>query len=124
MAKQELSNTRMDDARRQGQFEGQVLTMLTEIKANIQTLTSNQAMLDTRTRKVEEQQLTQQAVLERLLQQDVELNTRIDRNTTDQNEFNSELVKDVRSLQDWRLYIMGAAGVVAVVVTFVLNYIS
>ncbi len=51
MAKQK--EQQLDDARRQGQFEGQVLTTLTAIKAQVDAIGAGQSNLETRVRTSE-----------------------------------------------------------------------
>jgi hypothetical protein len=46
-------NNRMEDARRQGQFEGQVLATLGEIKNQVGAINTNQITVESRVRTVE-----------------------------------------------------------------------
>lgn len=114
--------TTADDARRQGQFEGQVLANLADIKKNIENIFSSFAGLEQRTRNLE-------TLVPQLGDQVRSAIATGDEKLRDADKIHTELEaildtcqKRIRALEDWRLYILGAAGAVAVVVDLILRF--
>lgn len=111
-----------DDARRQGQFEGQVLANLADIKKNIENIFSSFAGLEQRTRNLE-------TLVPQLGDQVRSAIANGDEKLRDADKIHAEIEaildtcqKRIRALEDWRLYILGAAGAVAVVVDLILRF--
>lgn len=119
MVKETKSN--IDDARRQGQFEGQVLTTLAEIKTSIAGLTGNYNGLEGRVRVVETgfAQLTDlMAKLNEFAQEKVKESEKIH---TNYDAANAGMEKRVRKLEDWKIWMMATAGAVAAAVDLILR---
>lgn len=115
------SKMNIDDARRQGQFEGQVLTTLAEIKTSITNLTGNYNGLEGRVRMVE----TGFSQLTDLIAKQNEINhdKLVDADKTHVNlaTANEKMDLRVRKLEDWKIWMMAGAAVVGALIDFVLR---
>jgi len=117
-----VKKEQLDDARRQGQFEGQVLTTLGDIKVKIEGINSNYGSLEGRLRVVETGQTSLHDAVKKSIDENHLRNIDADKVHDTLQTTQEEHGKKIRKLEDWRLYIMGIAAAIGVIASAIYQY--